>query len=85
MINPMKSLIDTFYTAFQKKDATTMISCYHRDIIFWDPAFGELKGEDATAMWRMLCGNATDLRIEFSAINASLKKRLGTLGGLVQL
>ena len=74
MINPMKSLIETFYTAFQKKDATAMISCYHDDIIFRDPAFGELKGEDARTMWKMLCRNATDLTIEFSALNASLKK-----------
>ena len=74
MINPMKALIESFYTAFQQRDAATMISCYHDDIIFRDPAFGELKGEDAKAMWRMLCRNATDLRIEFSGINASLKK-----------
>ena len=74
MINPMKSLIETFYTAFQKKDAATMVSCYHDSIIFNDPAFGELKGEEAKAMWRMLCQNATDLRIEFSGISASLKK-----------
>ena len=74
MINPMKNLIETFYTAFQKRDAKTMVSCYHDDIIFQDPAFGELNGEDAKAMWRMLCRNATDLRIEFSDISASVKK-----------
>ena len=74
MINPMKTLIESFYTAFQQRDAATMISCYHDDIIFHDPAFGELRGEDAKTMWRMLCRNATDLRIEFSGINASLKK-----------
>lgn len=74
MINPMKGLIEKFYTAFQNKDAETMISCYHDDITFCDPAFGELKGDDAKAMWRMLCGNASDLKIEFCDINASLKK-----------
>jgi hypothetical protein len=74
MINPMKGLIETFYTAFQNKDAETMVSCYHDDIIFCDPAFGELKAGDAKAMWRMLCRNASDLRIEFSDINASFKK-----------
>ena len=74
MINPMKSLVEVFYTAFQKKDAATMISCYHEDIIFHDPAFGELQGERARAMWRMLCQNATDLTIEVSDITASLKK-----------
>ena len=74
MINPMKSLIETFYTAFQKRDAPAMIACYHNDIIFRDPAFGELKGEDARAMWKMLCHNSADLTIEFSVLNASLKK-----------
>ena len=74
MINPMKSLIETFYTAFQNKDAETMVSCYHDEIIFCDPAFGELKGEDAKSMWRMLCRNSKDLKIEFSDISASLKK-----------
>lgn len=74
MVNPMKGLIETFYNAFQKKDAEAMISCYHNDIVFTDPAFGELGGEEARAMWRMLCRNATDLRVDFSAITASLKK-----------
>ncbi len=74
MVNPMKSLIETFYTAFQKKDAATMISCYHNDIVFRDPVFGELKGDDVKAMWMMLCQNAKDLKIEFSEIQASLKK-----------
>ena len=70
----MKGLLEKFYTAFQNKDAETMISCYHDDIIFSDPAFGELKREDAKAMWRMLCRNASDLKVEYSDISASLKK-----------
>jgi len=74
MMNPVKGLIETFYTAFQNKDAEKMISCYHEDIIFCDPAFGELKGDYVKAMWRMLCGNSKDLKIEFSNITASLKK-----------
>jgi ketosteroid isomerase-like protein len=74
MINPMKGLIEKFYKAFQNKDAQTMISCYHEDVVFNDPVFGELKGNDARAMWTMLCRNAEDLRIELSNISASLKK-----------
>lgn len=70
----MKSLIKTFYSAFQKQDASTMISCYHNDVVFHDPIFGELKGDDVKAMWTMLCKNAKDLKIEFSNIQASLKK-----------
>lgn len=51
----MKDLIDKFYTAFNELDAETMVSCYHNEIVFDDPAFGELKGERAKNMWRMLC------------------------------
>jgi hypothetical protein len=31
-----------------------MVSCYADDIVFNDPAFGLLKGNDAKNMWRML-------------------------------
>ena len=51
----MQKLIETFYTAFANLDAETMTNCYHDKIIFEDPAFGELKGEKAKNMWRMLC------------------------------
>ena len=66
-----KVLIEKFYKAFQKKDALEMISCYHDEIEFSDPAFGKLKGKRAKAMWEMLCGNATDLKIEFSNIEVN--------------
>jgi len=68
-----KELVTKFYTAFSALDSTTMISCYHDDIEFTDPAFGTLKGDRAKAMWVMLCKNAQDLKIEFSNINATEK------------
>jgi ketosteroid isomerase-like protein len=63
-----KQVIERFYTAFQKLDYKTMQDCYSDDIMFNDPAFGFLKGEEAKAMWEMLCKRATDLKIEFSNI-----------------
>lgn len=51
----MKDTISKFYEAFANKDAETMVSLYHDSIRFYDPAFGELKGERAKNMWRMLC------------------------------
>ena len=66
-----KPTIEQFYTAFQNKDAEAMVAFYHDDIEFTDPGFGLLKGERAKGMWRMLCQNATDLKIEFSEIEAS--------------
>lgn len=63
-------LIDRFYTAFANQDAETMASCYSDDIVFEDPAFGELHGDDARDMWRMLCGRATDLSVTHTVLEA---------------
>lgn len=67
------TLIETFYKAFQNLDAEGMVACYHDEIEFHDPAFGTLKGVNAKDMWKMLCKNAKDLKVEFSAISANEK------------
>ncbi|TPN88034.1 nuclear transport factor 2 family protein [Aquimarina algicola] len=67
----MKELITTFYEGFNELDAEKMISCYHEDIIFEDPGFGQLKGDRAKNMWRMLCKNARNFKIEFSEVRAN--------------
>ena len=71
----MKALINTFYTAFDNLDVETMVSCYHEDIIFEDPAFGMLKGNKAKNMWRMLCASQAGKKfdIKFSGIEANDK------------
>lgn len=66
----MEDLIRKFYAAFAERDAAAMNACYHEDIVFSDPAFGTLKGNDARAMWAMLCENAQDLTVEVSDIKA---------------
>ncbi len=66
----MTDILDKFYTSFQNLDAEGMAACYHDDIEFEDPAFGLLKGEKAGNMWRMLCANAKDLKINYSVISA---------------
>ena len=66
-----KQLITKFYDAFTKLDSEAMTSCYHKDIVFTDPAFGTLKGERAKAMWIMLCENAQDLTVTYSNIEAT--------------
>jgi ketosteroid isomerase-like protein len=60
--------ITRFYTAFQKLDNQTMNSCYSDDIVFNDPAFGILRGDEAKSMWEMLCKNAKDFSLTFSNI-----------------
>lgn len=62
------AIITRFYTAFSKLDHATMNSCYSDDIVFSDPAFGILEGEEAKAMWEMLCKNAKDFSLTFSDI-----------------
>lgn len=57
-------LIARFYTAFNERDGDTMAACYEPGARFHDPVFGELTGEEAGDMWRMLTGRAKDLRVE---------------------
>lgn len=59
-MNNYEALIHKFYTAFSEKDAEKMADCYHSDVIFSDPAFGVLKGEQVSNMWRMLCYSQKD-------------------------
>ena len=65
-----EELIRKFYTAFQKRDAGGMNSCYSDEITFFDPVFGLLRGEQVRAMWEMLCTNAKDFSLTFSNITS---------------
>jgi len=70
------NVIEKFYTAFKNLDAEGMASCYHKDVIFEDPAFGELKGEHASNMWRMLLESqkGKEFIVNFSNINIDAEK-----------
>lgn len=72
----MEYLIEEFYTAFTNLDAEKMVKCYHPDIVFRDPAFGELKGERAKNMWRMLCQSqkGKDFKVHYKVLNCSAEK-----------
>ena len=69
-MHPNEALVHRFYTCFQALDPAGMQACYHPDVIFSDPAFGELRGSDVGAMWTMLCTRARDLEIVFSDVTA---------------
>jgi ketosteroid isomerase-like protein len=56
--------IEHFYAAFASRDGEAMAACYAPDARFSDPAFGELSGEEAGEMWRMLTARAADLEID---------------------
>ncbi|SHH51679.1 nuclear transport factor 2 family protein [Winogradskyella jejuensis] len=68
----MEELVTKFYTAFANHDTETMVSCYHKDVIFEDPAFGVLKGERAKDMWRMLSASqkGKEFKISFSNVES---------------
>ena len=61
-------IISKFYTSFQQLDHGGMNSCYSEDIVFSDPAFGLLRGDEVRYMWEMLCRNAKNFTLSFSNI-----------------
>lgn len=69
MTHPNAALIERFYEAFQRLDAETMAACYAPDVIFSDPVFGELHGDEARDMWRMLAARAKDFSLAFSKVS----------------
>lgn len=67
-MNTNEEVITRFYSAFQKLDYQTMNACYSEDIVFSDPVFGLLRGDEVRYMWEMLCTKAKDFSLEFSNI-----------------
>lgn len=63
-----KDVIERFYTSFQQLNAADMNACYSDDIIFSDPVFMILRGEEVKSMWEMLCKNAKEFSLTFSDI-----------------
>jgi len=65
-----KELIEKLYTSFQKLDWRGMQSCYHEDVIFYDPVFEDLDAPKTRAMWQMLCQQAKDFSLQFNRVEA---------------
>lgn len=63
-------LIARFYEAFNRLDAEAMVACYSDDVVFSDPVFGELRGQQAGDMWRMLASRAQDFSLVFDHVVA---------------
>lgn len=67
-----ETTIIKFYTAFSNGDAEQMCECYHANIQFLDPAFGLLKGEEVSQMWKMLIERSKgNLKIDLSQVKAN--------------
>jgi ketosteroid isomerase-like protein len=69
-VHPNAETIRRFYACFAARDAEGMAGCYAPDVVFRDPVFGELRGQRAADMWRMLAGRAVDLKVEVSGVAA---------------
>jgi limonene-1,2-epoxide hydrolase len=72
----MKNIIEEFYEAFSNLDAENMVKYYHPDVVFQDPAFGELKGARAKNMWRMLCHSqkGKGFKVKYNVIDFNTNK-----------
>jgi ketosteroid isomerase-like protein len=66
-----RKTIERFYAAFDRCDGAAMSACYAAGAHFRDPAFGDLDAGEIGAMWRMLTGRATDLKVELHEHDAS--------------
>ena len=69
-MHPNRKLIEQFYSSFQKLDWRGMHECYHEDVIFYDPVFEDLDAKKAKAMWKMLCQQAKDFKLDFYEVRA---------------
>lgn len=69
-MHPNAALIESFYRAFQRKDAEAMAACYDANVRFSDPVFTNLEGRAAGDMWRMLLSRSKDLELVFDGIEA---------------
>lgn len=63
------ALVRRFYQAFAARDAGAMTACYHPEVHFRDEVF-DLKGAEASGMWRMLCQQGKDLKVQCSDVHA---------------
>lgn len=63
-----KEIILEFYQSFARLDHAGMNACYSENIIFQDPVFGLLEGEEVRSMWKMLCTSARDFSLEIGDI-----------------
>jgi len=69
-VHPNVALLTGFYNAFNARDGDAMATAYTTDATFSDPVFVRLTGPEVGAMWQMLCGRATDLKVKVTDIEA---------------
>jgi ketosteroid isomerase-like protein len=69
-----RQIADEFYRAMNQLDAAGVTRHYAPNVVFHDPVFGELRGEDPSRMWRMLLARAKDMRVAHEILQADDKR-----------
>lgn len=69
-MHPNAALLDSFYTAFERRDHATMAASYADDATFSDPVFPKLDADEVRAMWRMFCTGGNEIDVRFSDVRA---------------
>jgi ketosteroid isomerase-like protein len=69
-MHPNAEIIDSFYRAFEARDAEGMARHYAPDVRFSDPVFTDLRGDEARSMWRMLLARGADLQVTHRDVSA---------------
>lgn len=59
-----KEVVEDFFRGFDDLDAERMISCLADDIVYNDPIYGILNGEDVRSLWKMRCKDLSGLSLE---------------------
>ncbi len=71
-MHPHEEIIHSFYKAFHNHDPQKMVACYHKNVEFSDPVFGNIKGDRVRAMWFMLIERGgDDLQISYDELQAN--------------
>ncbi len=72
--------VKQFFDAFQQLDWKTMQQQYADDIVFYDPVFENLQGNEVRAMWHMLCTRSKDFSLTVEQMNVDPDPETGAGG-----
>jgi len=68
MVNDLGPVIERLYEGLRSPGGEARAACYTADARFSDPAFGELRGDQVGAMWRMLTSQSTGIEVDLSNV-----------------
>lgn len=57
-----------YSNSFEKRNIKAMTACYTSDVIYFDPLFGYLDGEQVTAMWQLRLSDLDQFAIALEKI-----------------